>query len=138
MALVAGASQFLNQATLANTQGVSAQTTNVLGEAAGGVGILDVGRNLATPGVGISNSARALNRQFLTQNAGTANQLFSASGGGSATEEAAITQIRALQSQTPVTRATPEAREAADARAVEAAQAESADAERGSIIDQEA
>ncbi len=135
MARIPGASQYLNQATLSNLQGVSAQAPNLLGEAAGGVGILDVGRNLATPGVGISNSARALNRQFLEQNAGTANQLFSASGGGSSTEDAAITQIRALQSSVPVTRATPEAREAAEERAVEAAQAE---AERGSIIDQEA
>lgn len=135
MARIPGASQYLNQATLSNLQGVSAQAPNLLGEAAGGVGILDVGRNLATPGVGISNSARALNRQFLEQNAGTANQLFSASGGGSSTEDAAITQIRALQSKVPVTRATPEAREAAEERAVEAAQAET---ERGSIIDQEA
>ncbi len=114
MARIAGASQYLNQATLTNLRGSAAQTTSVLGEAAGGVGILDIGRNLATPGIGISNNARSLNRQFLEQNAGTANQLFSASGGGSATVEAAQIQIRALQSATPVTRFTPEARETID------------------------
>jgi len=59
MTLVAGASRYLSQATLTNQQGVAAQGSNILGVAAGGVGILDVGRNLEVQGVGIS-SERAI------------------------------------------------------------------------------
>lgn len=112
---VAGSSQFLNQATLANTQGISAQTNSVLNQAAGGISLLDVGRSLSPPGVGLSANARALNQQFLSSNAGTANQLFSATGGSGLTVDAARTQILALQSSVPTSRDTPDAR--ADARA---------------------
>ncbi len=130
MTVIRGASQFLNQATLTNLQGTAAQSANVLGEAAGGVGILDIGRNLAVQGVGISNNARNLNRQFLEQSSGTFNQLFSTTGGGSATVEAAQTQILALRSSVPATRETPDVREAvAEASAT-------AEAERGAIVDE--
>lgn len=113
MTTIRGASQFLNQATLTNLTGSAAQPASVLGEAAGGVGILDIGRNLAVQGSGISNNARALNRQFLSDSAGTYNQLFSASGGGSSSVEAAQTQILALRSSVSPSRTTPDAREAA-------------------------
>jgi len=134
MVTIRGASQFLNQATLTNTRGVAAQATTVLGEAAGGVGILDIGRNLASPGIGISNNARALNRQFLSSTSGTYNALFSASGGGSATVDASLTQIRGLQATVPASRDTPQVREAAqDAQATaETLQ----DLARGDIVDE--
>lgn len=127
MTIIRGASQFLNQATLTNLTGSAAQPASVLGEAAGGVGILDIGRNLAVRGSGISNNARALNRQFLSDSAGTFNQLFSLSGGGSASVEAAQTQILALRSSVPASRATPEVREAA---------LDVSDSDRGALVDE--
>lgn len=127
MTLVAGASRYLTQSTLTNQQGFSAQSSNLLGVAAGATGILDIGRNLEVQGVGISARARNLNRQFLESTSGTYNQLFSASGGGSSSVEAAQIQIRALSSSTPTSRNTPETREAlADI-----------DNARGSIVDEE-
>ncbi|MGH1455434.1 MAG: hypothetical protein ACRBDI_01510 [Alphaproteobacteria bacterium] len=132
MTLVAGASRFLNQSTLTNQQGFAAQSSNLLGVAAGSTGILDIGRNLEIRGVGISNRARNLNRQFLESTSGTYNQLFSASGGGSATVEGALTQIKALQSSVPTSRDSPQVREAAFD-----AQEAAAVAEKGSIIDEE-
>lgn len=128
MATIRGASQFLNQATLSNRLGAAGQaSSNVLGEAAGGAGILEIGRNLAVSGVGISNNARALNRQFLQQSAGTFNQLFSATGGTSSTVEVAQTQILALRASTSVSRLTPEAREVA---------LEVSESSRGNVVDE--
>ncbi len=135
MTLVAGASRYLSQSTLTNQQGFAAQGSNLLGVAAGSTGILDVGRNLEVQGIGISNRARNLNRQFLQSTAGTYNQLFSASGGGSSTVEGALTQIRALQSSVPTSRDSPQVREAAF-EAQEASESLQS-AEKGSIIDEE-
>ncbi len=147
MARIPGASQFLNQATLTNLKGYSAVSSNFLGTAAGSVSILDIGQNLASPGIGISNRARNLNRQLIDQNAGNANQLFSASVNGSATVENALTQIKGLMSKVPSSRDTPAAREAqaeaqaqlqdlADIAADEAEQEEATSSSRGSILDQ--
>ncbi len=130
MTLVAGASRYLTQSTLTNQQGVAAQSSNILGVAAGSTGILDVGRNLEVQGVGISSRARQLNRQLLESTAGTYNQLFSASGGGSSSVDAALTQIRGLQATVPTSRDSPVVREAR----TEAQ--ESAEAELGSIVDE--
>lgn len=136
MVAIRGASQFLNQATLTNKQGVAAQTTTVLGEAAGGVGILDIGRNLASPGIGISNNARQLNRQFLSSTSSTYNQLFSLSGGGSATTDAALTQIKGLQATVPTTRDSPQVRAAA--QEAQAAAESLQNAARGDTVDETA
>ena len=139
MTLVAGASRYLAQSTLTNVQGVAAQSSSLLNVAAGATGILDVGRNLEVQGVGISNRARNLNRQFLESTSGTYNQLFSASGGGSSTVEGALTQIKALQSSVPTSRDSPQVREAAfDAeKAAESVKnAEEEGLEAGSIFDE--
>ncbi len=109
--LVAGASQFLNQATLANSQGVSAVSSNVLSESAGGLSLLDVARSSAADnGIGLSSNARALNNQILENNSASFNQLFSLTGGASATIESAQVQILALQSSVPTSRDTPDVR----------------------------
>tara|TARA_R110001592_G_scaffold16881_5_gene71454 strand:- start:13352 stop:13711 length:360 start_codon:yes stop_codon:yes gene_type:complete len=111
MTRIAGASQYLNQATLSNKQGVAPVSTNVLSQSAGGISLLDVARSSApNNGIGLSSSARALNSQFLENNSSTVNQLFSLTGGSSATIESAQIQIRALQSSVPVSRETPEVR----------------------------
>jgi len=102
---VPGSSQYLNQATLSNQRGFSGTSPNVLGETAGGISLLDVARSAApSNGIGLSASARALNNQFLRSNSSTTNQLFSLTGGGSATVDAARTQILALKASTPVSR----------------------------------
>lgn len=134
MTLVAGASRYLAQSTYTSASGAAAQSSNVLGEVAGTATLLDIGRLNAPSGVGLSARARSLNKQFLSSTSGTYNQLFSASGGGSSTVEAALTQIKALQSSVPTSRDSPDIREAkADAQADLEKLAE---AERGSIVDE--
>ena len=61
MATIPGASQYLNSATLANTQGRAAQTPTLLGTDATTSSLLEVGRSiLDNNGIGISKAARAL------------------------------------------------------------------------------
>ena len=104
MTLIAGASQFLNQAAVTNKLGLAGQSANVLSESAfGAATLLDIGRNNSVSGLGLSSSARALNRQFV-DNSSTINTLFSFAGGGSSTFESALTQIKALRSSVPVSR----------------------------------
>ena len=105
MALVPGASRFLNQATLAALQGSTFQQSNVLGESTSGISLLDVGRRLGgNNGIGLSNRARTLNKLFLQQNQSTFNQLFSLTGGSSATVDASLIQIKGLQATVPASR----------------------------------
>lgn len=101
---IPGASQFLNSSILANSQGISAQTNSVLGEAAGGISLLDAGRRINRSGIGISVQARQRMDSLIEGRATTFNDLFSLSGGTSATVDAAITQIAALRSSVPTSR----------------------------------
>lgn len=104
MSTIAGASQYLTQATLANKQGYTTESTNLLVESgASAVSLLDVGRSLnSIEGLGLSTNARILNKQLLDQNAGTYNALFSAGAeGGGGTVDSAITIINALRSTAP-------------------------------------
>ncbi len=101
---VPGASQFLNSSILANSQGLSAQTNSVLSEAAGGISLLDAGRRINRSGIGISQQSRQRIDAFLSSRATSFNELFSLSGGTSATVDAALTQIAALQSSVPLSR----------------------------------
>tara|TARA_B100001989_G_C24548067_1_gene472339 strand:+ start:659 stop:1078 length:420 start_codon:yes stop_codon:yes gene_type:complete len=105
MTRIAGASQFLNQATVSNRLGLPAYQNSILQESGlSAQGILDVGRRLAVNSGGISGNARFLIRQQLEQNAGSFNNLFSLTGGASATVDSALTQIRALRSSVPSSR----------------------------------
>ena len=104
MTRIPGATQFLSQARLAAVTGSTFEQSNVLSEAAGSAGILEVGRRISRSGVGISNDARQRIRQFVESNQANANSLFSFTGGGSATIESAQIQIAALASSTPTTR----------------------------------
>ncbi|MBI1301177.1 MAG: hypothetical protein GC137_05895 [Alphaproteobacteria bacterium] len=113
MTRIPGASQFLNQSRLAAQTGSTFQQTNVLNEAFGSRGILEVGRRIRRTNIGISNDSRNRIRQLLESNKSTANTLFSFAGGGSATQENALTQIKALISSTPTSRKTPAARQVA-------------------------
>ncbi len=100
MATIAGASQYLNAATLANTKGLSAQSPSLLGNSASPTGLLDVGRRLSVRGIGLSSSARQLNQQFLNRTADI-NELLSLTVGPSATVEGMQQQILALRAGTP-------------------------------------
>ncbi|NCT40862.1 MAG: hypothetical protein GW778_04280 [Alphaproteobacteria bacterium] len=100
MALISGASGYLNAATLANSQGRPAQPTTLLSNSS--VDILDVARaNAPSNGVGLSSRARQLNQQFLNSTASTFNQIFSLGLGSSASIEGMQQQILALRARTP-------------------------------------
>jgi len=144
MALIAGASQYVNQAAVSNKLGLPGQQNSLLVEnGASTVSLLDLGRQNAGNGIGLSASARALNDQFLQQNSSTFNQLFSLSGGGSATVDAAQIQILGLRSSVPASREVEAPEIASEAPSTEEAAVEaavedvSANAEPGSIVDQE-
>lgn len=99
MTLIAGASRYLAQSTLTNKIGNAAQSSNVLGETFGSVGILDVGRSGAlSNGIGLSPRARALNSQALSQSNATYNTLFSSTAASSDIDSARI-QILGLRAQ---------------------------------------
>jgi len=99
--LIAGASQYLNAATLANKKGTSAQSPSLLGSGGFGdsINILDIGRGASNSGLGISSRARALNAQQIASNEAGYNALFSLSAGTDATVDGAKQMILALRSR---------------------------------------
>lgn len=107
MTLVAGASQYLNAATLANVRGVAPSTPSLLSQATDAASILDSGRSaLGNSGIGISASARALNQSFLSRSTDV-NALFSLGAGSDATVEGAQQQILAIRARTQTERLAP-------------------------------
>ncbi len=140
MTLIAGASQYVNQATVSNKLGLAGQQNSLLVQnGASAVSLLDLGRQNAGNGIGLSANARALNDQFLQQNSATFNQLFSLSGGGSATVDAAQIQILGLRSTVSASRVVDAPELSSEASSIEETVAEdvSADVELGSIVDEE-
>lgn len=97
MAAIAGSSQYLNASALANQRGFAAQSPSLLGETSTS-SLLEAGRNaLAVPGgFGLSSSARALNKSFLS-NSANINAMFSLGVGPDATIEGARQEILALR-----------------------------------------
>lgn len=105
---IPGSSKFLGAATLANRQGLAAQTPNLLGES-NIPSILESGRNINSGnGIGISDSARAFNQQFLNRTADI-NAMFSLGVGASATIEGLQQQILALRAKLPDSSISPSA-----------------------------
>ncbi len=100
---VAGASQYLNQAKLAQLTGSNFDAGNVLGFAASS-SLLDAGRGNAVRGVGLSARARQMNTAMLNNNTSAINQMFSLTGGLSATVEAAQIQIAGLRATAVISR----------------------------------
>ena len=101
MPTIAGASRYLNAATLANTQGVAAQSPTVFSNSgADTLSLLSSGRRTAVRGFGLSSSARALNQQFI-QRSTDINAMFSLGIGADATIEGLQQQILALRARTP-------------------------------------
>lgn len=101
MTLIAGASQYLNQAILANKQGGTYSAPDVLSESGLGGDLLSIGRRNAVPGIGISGYARAMNDAALKKSNQVSNGLFSATGAASASVDAAKMQINALRASLP-------------------------------------
>lgn len=98
---VAGASRYLNQATLANTQGGTTSTPTLLGNGGSTQGLLDTGRNINSSGVGLSGSARAVNSQLISQSAAGFNQVFSLNGVEFGTNETLQQKILAIRASVP-------------------------------------
>lgn len=96
MVRIAGSSQYVNAATLANQRGLAAQSPTLLSEGST-QSLLDVGRNLSSgSGIGISSAARALNQTLLNRSSDV-NAMFSLGVGSGATIEGAQQQILALR-----------------------------------------
>lgn len=101
MTSVAGASQYRTAAILANQQGYTSASSNLV-ESLGAVDILDVGRSLyGDNGIGLSSSARSLNKQFLESSSSTFNTIFSLGVSETSSVEALQTQIAALRASLP-------------------------------------
>ncbi len=98
MASIPGASQFVNAARLANSQGRPAVSTNLLGSFET-PSLLDAAQNLRSRtgdfNFGSSQRARAYRKQ-LQQGA---SNLFSLTGTGNSTVEANVAQINALRAR---------------------------------------
>ncbi len=113
MVTIPGASGFLNAATLANKQGIPAGQATVLGDGGiGGVDILEAGRaNAPDNGIGLSSTARFLNKQFLESTTTTFNAIFSLGLGATASVEGLQQQILALRASLPDSQLAPSLRE---------------------------
>ncbi len=105
---VSGASRFINSATLANTQGISASQPQLLG----GSSLLEAGRRINRSGIGLSSSARALNNQFVSNGASQGTALFGLASGASLSAADLATQIKGLRASLPISRVSPEVLEA--------------------------
>lgn len=95
---VAGASRFINSATLANLAGIAPSTPSALGNVSSS--LLDAGRRINRSGIGLSPSARALNEQFLNRSSDI-NKMFSLGAGSSLSLQGLQTEILALRSRVP-------------------------------------
>ncbi len=98
---VAGASRFLNSATLANVRGIAPSTPNLLGTGGSTQNLLDTGRNINSSGIGISGSARAVNSQLIAQSQSGFNQIFSLNGVEFGTNETLQQQILSIRASLP-------------------------------------
>ncbi len=99
MALVAGASRYYNAALYGNQQGSVMTTPNLLSDSMGAVDLLDIGRQ--DNGIGLSASARALNKQFLEQTSNGFNTIFSLSTYQMTSTDTMKQQIEALRARLP-------------------------------------
>lgn len=98
---VAGASRFLNSATLANLSGAVATAPNILGSGTSTTSLLDTGRGINSSGLGLSSNARATNQQLIAQSQSGFNQLFSLNGVEFGTNETLQQKILAIRASVP-------------------------------------
>lgn len=98
---VAGASRYLNSATLANAKGVAPTASNILGVGGSTQSLLDTGRGINSSGLGISGGARAVNSQLIAQSASGFNKIFSLNGVEFGTNETLAQKIKAIRASLP-------------------------------------
>ncbi|MBX2833881.1 MAG: hypothetical protein KTR28_02810 [Micavibrio sp.] len=99
MARIAGASQYLASATLANKGGFSAQSSSILGNFSGGADLLAAGKRINRSGIGMSASSRAQLDQFMNKSNATFSTLLSV--GVEAGVQNLQTQILGLRAKLP-------------------------------------
>ena len=105
MALIAGASQFAVTARLTNLTGgdlLTTRSTSLLSGFDGGASLLEIGKQLSAPGIGLSSRARAITDQFLAQSKAGTNTILSA--GAQNTIDGANTAIKRLQASLPASK----------------------------------
>lgn len=100
MPTIAGASQYLNAATLSNLRGTAGTSPTLLGSSGtSATSLLDAAR--VDTGVGLSSRARALNKQFLSSTGSNYNSLFSSTNSAYLSVEQLQQQVLALRSSLP-------------------------------------
>jgi hypothetical protein len=101
MTLIAGASSFLNAATLANASGApqASASPSLLAGFDSNTSLLELGKQFSSPGIGLSASARAITSSFLATSEGGLNTILSAGLENAISD--AQTRILALQSTLP-------------------------------------
>lgn len=100
MTTIAGASQYLNSAKLANTQGRPAVQNSLMNNMS--VDILDIGRRAQRPnGIGLSSRSRQITREFLNSSIAGVNAIFGMSTVGMSTVENMQMQVNALRAKMP-------------------------------------
>ncbi|MCD8497308.1 MAG: hypothetical protein LRZ85_04020 [Alphaproteobacteria bacterium] len=119
---VAGASRFLVSSTLANEQGIGAGRPQLLG----GVDLLEAGRRINRSSIGLSSSARSLNRQFVNQVGSQGAALFGMTSGAALSVADLAQQIKALRSSLPKDKISPLVLAAEEAKIEEDAKAAAA------------
>ena len=100
MTTIAGASRYLAASTLANTQGTSPSTPNILGEGST-ASLLEAGRLSNDYGIGLSDTARQLTQDFLNSTSSAFNSIFSLSTAEMGTNETIQQKILALRASIP-------------------------------------
>jgi hypothetical protein len=95
---VAGASRYINSATLANTAGISPSLPTLIGNSS--ASLLDAGRRINRSGIGLSPESRALTDRFLNRT-NDVNSLFTLGAGASLSVQGLQTQILALRASVP-------------------------------------
>jgi hypothetical protein len=103
MASVAGASRYLNSATIANRQGTAPSNPSLLSSASGlGDSLLSAGRRIyGNNGIGLSSNARAYNQQFLSQTRTGFNAVFGMSTAAMSSVEIITQKINAIRASLP-------------------------------------
>lgn len=99
MTRIAGASQYVNAARLANQQGFSAASSSLLDSYGSANSLLNAGKRINRSGIGMSASSRAQLDQFLNNTSGVFSSLLSA--GVAADTETLQTQILGLRARLP-------------------------------------
>ncbi|MCK5284264.1 MAG: hypothetical protein KAJ86_01610 [Alphaproteobacteria bacterium] len=98
MTMIAGASNYLNAATVANKHNIAVMSTSVLGSGTA-TSLLEAGRRIAgNNGIGMSSRARELTMKFLNRTS-EINAMFSLGVGIDATVDGMQKQILALRAR---------------------------------------